>query len=62
MESPDRKRLLDELLTNYNKLVRPVKNSSDTMLVKFKIQLTQILDVVGPTDNFLLQLAIRIDF
>jgi nicotinic acetylcholine receptor len=45
--SPDAKRLYDDLLRDYNKLIRPVGNTSDTLIVKLGLRLTQIIDVVS---------------
>lgn len=42
----DAARLFEDLLADYNKLVRPVDNNSDTLVVKFKLKLSQLLDVV----------------
>ncbi|KAK7115593.1 acetylcholine receptor subunit alpha-like isoform X2 [Littorina saxatilis] len=41
------KRLYDDLLRNsgYNKLIRPVGNSSDTLIVKLGIRLSQLIDI-----------------
>ncbi|KAJ9584462.1 hypothetical protein L9F63_021187, partial [Diploptera punctata] len=36
--NPDAKRLYDDLLSNYNKLVRPVVNVSDPLTVKIKLK------------------------
>ena len=48
--NPDAKRLYDDLLSNYNKLVRPVANVSDALVVKIKLKLSQLIDVVnGPS-------------
>lgn len=44
--NPDAKRLFDDLLSSYNKLVRPVINVSDAVTVKFKLKLSQLIDVV----------------
>ncbi|XP_065565961.1 acetylcholine receptor subunit alpha-like [Artemia franciscana] len=41
----DAKRLYDDLLSNYNKLVRPVKNVSDPLKVEIKLKLSQLIDV-----------------
>uniref|UniRef100_A0A8R1XNM4 Uncharacterized protein n=1 Tax=Onchocerca volvulus TaxID=6282 RepID=A0A8R1XNM4_ONCVO len=41
----DANRLLEDLLFNYNKLVRPVKNETNTLIVYFKLKLSQLLDV-----------------
>jgi len=43
--NPDAKRLYDEILAGYNKLVRPVKNVTDPVTVKFKLKLSQLIDV-----------------
>ena len=45
--NPDAKRLYDEILSGYNKLVRPVKNVTDPVTVKFKLKLSQLIDVVS---------------
>ena len=49
LASPDAKRLYDDLLrkSGYNKLIRPVGNTSDTLTVKLGLRLTQIIDVVS---------------
>lgn len=46
--NPDAKRLYDDLLSNYNKLVRPVLNVSDALTVRIKLKLSQLIDVVSP--------------
>ena len=43
----DAARLFEDLLADYNKLVRPVENNSDTVIVQFKLKLSQLLDVVS---------------
>lgn len=43
--NPDSKRLYDDLLSNYNKLVRPVVNVSDALAVRIKLKLSQLIDV-----------------
>ena len=48
--SPDAKRLYDDLLGEkggYNKLIRPVGNTSDRLVVKIGLRLSQIIDVVS---------------
>lgn len=45
--NPDAKRLYDDLLSNYNKLVRPVINVTDALTVKIKLKLSQLIDVVS---------------
>lgn len=47
LANPDAKRLYDDLLSNYNKLVRPVVNVSDAVTVKLKLKLSQLIDVVS---------------
>ncbi len=44
--NPDAKRLYDDLLSNYNKLVRPVVNVSEPVMVRLKLKLSQLIDVV----------------
>ena len=46
VDNPDAKRLYDDLLSNYNKLVRPVANVSDALTVRIKLKLSQLIDVV----------------
>ncbi|XP_067623401.1 acetylcholine receptor subunit alpha-like isoform X2 [Eurosta solidaginis] len=43
--NPDAKRLYDDLLSNYNKLVRPVVNTTDVLKVCIKLKLSQLIDV-----------------
>lgn len=50
--NPDAKRLYDDLLSNYNKLVRPVVNTSDVLKVSIKLKLSQLIDVVSLAFNF----------
>ncbi len=45
--NPDAKRLYDDLLSNYNKLVRPVVNATDRLTVRIKLKLSQLIDVVS---------------
>ena len=47
--SPEAKRLYDDKLKrgDYNKLIRPVGNTTDTLVVKIGLRLTQIIDVVS---------------
>lgn len=42
----DAKRLYDDLLSNYNRLIRPVGNNSDRLTVKMGLKLSQLIDVV----------------
>lgn len=49
--NPDAKRLYDDLLSSYNKLVRPVVNTSDVLRVSIKLKLSQLIDVVSNPSN-----------
>ena len=56
------KRLLNELLSTYNTLERPVANESEPLEVRFGITLQQIIDVVSlspPTFFFFLNIVNR---
>ena len=50
--NPDAKRLYDDLLSSYNKLVRPVTNTTDILKVFIKLKLSQLIDVVSPQSLF----------
>lgn len=41
----DAKRLYDDLLSNYNRWIRPVGNNSDRLTVKMGLRLSQLIDV-----------------
>uniref|UniRef100_A0A0R3S1N5 Acetylcholine receptor subunit alpha-type unc-63 n=1 Tax=Elaeophora elaphi TaxID=1147741 RepID=A0A0R3S1N5_9BILA len=41
----DAGRLMEDLLADYNKLIRPVENDTDTLIVRLKLKLSQLLDV-----------------
>ncbi|CAG7824876.1 unnamed protein product, partial [Allacma fusca] len=43
--NPDAKRLYDDLLSNYNRLIRPVSNNTDTVLVRLGLRLSQLIDL-----------------
>lgn len=45
--NPEAKRLYDDLLSNYNRLIRPVGNNSDRLTVKMGLKLSQLIDVVS---------------
>lgn len=45
--NPDAKRLYHDLLSNYNRLIRPVGNNSDRLTVKMGLRLSQLIDVVS---------------
>lgn len=46
--NPDAKRLYDDLLSTYNRLIRPVRNNTETVLVKLGLRLSQLIDLVSP--------------
>lgn len=50
--NPDAKRLYDDLLSNYNKLVRPVLNNTDPLPVQIKLKLSQLIDIVSSNYNY----------
>nr|ABV72684.1 nicotinic acetylcholine receptor alpha 2 subunit [Bombyx mori] len=43
--NPDAKRLYDDLLSNYNRLIRPVDENNNTVLVKLGLRLSQLIDL-----------------
>lgn len=49
--NPDAKRLYDDLLSNYNRLIRPVSNNTDTILVKLGLRLSQLIELVSKTHS-----------
>ena len=44
--NPDAKRLYDDLLSNYNRLIRPVSNHTEKVTVKLGLRLSQLVDLV----------------
>lgn len=48
--NPDAKRLYDDLLSNYNRLIRPVDKNNNTVLVKLGLRLSQLIDLVSAFD------------
>ena len=44
--NPFAKRLYDDLLSNYNRLIRPVGNNTEKLTVWLKLKLSQLIDVV----------------
>jgi hypothetical protein len=46
-DMPDEQRLFYTLMTGYEKSVRPTKKSSEAVVVKLGITLTQIMDIVS---------------
>ena len=45
--NPDAKRLYDDLLSTYNRLIRPVSNNTHTVLVKLGLRLSQLIELVS---------------
>jgi hypothetical protein len=48
--NPHAKRLYDDLLNNYNRLIRPVSNNTEKLTVKLGLKLSQLIDVVSQTE------------
>ena len=49
--NPDAKRLYDDLLSHYNRLIRPVSNNSEVVTVRLGLHLSQLIDLVRTTTN-----------
>lgn len=45
--NPDANRLYEDLMMTYNKIVRPVANESERVVVKLSLKLSQLIDVVS---------------
>lgn len=45
--NPDAKRLYDDLLSHYNRLIRPVSNNSEVVTVRLGLHLSQLIDLVS---------------
>ncbi|XP_046457956.1 acetylcholine receptor subunit alpha-L1-like isoform X1 [Daphnia pulex] len=43
--NPDAKRLYDDLLSHYNRLIRPVSNNSEVVTVRLGLHLSQLIDL-----------------
>ncbi|XP_014244615.1 acetylcholine receptor subunit beta-like 2 isoform X2 [Cimex lectularius] len=43
--NPDAKRLYDDLLSNYNRLIRPVSNNTETLTVYLRLKMSQLLEM-----------------
>ena len=43
--NPHAKRLYDDLLHDYNRLIRPVPNFTETLTVRLGLKLSQLIDV-----------------
>ena len=46
-DSPTEQRLMRQLLRRYERAVRPVRNASDTVMVRMGLTLTQIFNMVS---------------
>ena len=49
--NPDAKRLYDDLLSHYNRLIRPVSNNSQAVTVGLGRHLTQLIDLVTGSNH-----------
>lgn len=47
--NPDTKRLYDDLLSNYNRLIRPVPNNTQPLVVGLGLKLSQLIEMVNCT-------------
>lgn len=45
--NPDANRLYEDLMMTYNKIVRPVANESERVVVRLSLKLSQLIDVVS---------------
>ena len=50
--NPDAKRLYDDLLSNYNRLIRPVINHTEKVTVKLGVSLSQIVELVSTSSIY----------
>ena len=53
------RRLLVDLMSDYNKLERPVYNETDPVILTFGLTLQQIIDVVSLSSNFIMSLKVK---
>ena len=55
----DARRLYDDLLkeSGYNKLIRPVHNNSEKLVVKLGLKLSQLIDVVSARDLLIVRIS-----
>ena len=51
---PTEQRLMNDLLTHYERSVRPVRNASETVIVRMGLTMTQIFDMVSLDNLFYL--------
>ena len=50
--NPNTKHLYDDLLSNNNKLVRPVSNGTEAVTVHLNLKLSQLIAVVNNLKNY----------
>ena len=50
--SEDAKRLYDDLMVDYNRLLRPGSNPREPLTIKFQLRLSQIIDLVSEASSF----------
>ena len=56
--NPDAKRLYDDLLSNYNRLIRPVSNHTEKVTVKLGLRLSQLVDLVSTDYHYISNLHV----
>lgn len=49
----DTNRLYEDLMMTYNRIVRPVQNNSDKVVVRLSLKLSQLIDVVSREEIYL---------
>lgn len=54
----DSKRLYEDILSDYNRLIRPVENNSEVLVVHIALKLSQLIEVVSFTLSFILCLML----
>lgn len=60
--NPHAKKLYDDLMSNYNRLIRPVSNNTDKLTVKIRLKLSQLIDVVSWSSLHLYNSMLRTHF
>ena len=58
--SLEEERLIKTLFKSYNKLIRPVRNSSDYVIITMDLVLLQLINVVRRIEYFFLYLKFKI--
>ena len=59
MANPDAKRLYDDLMSNYNRLIRPVSNHTEQITVKLGVRLSQLVELVRTLDIQIIALILH---